>query len=558
MEELITKEFFIPNLKDKINKFVQSCVTCIISERKTGKSEGFLHPIDKEYQPLSTFHLDHLGPMPSTSRNYKHILTIVDAFTKFTWIFPVKATTTDETIKKLMIVTGVFGNPSRIIADRGPAFTSNAFQDFCNVEQIELVHTTTGVPRGNGQVERIHRTIIPVLTKLSISDAENWFKHVQNVQLFINKTYNRAIGMSPAELLFGTQFETAEEHQLKEIIEQEIAESYFEDRDSLRSKAKAQILRIQQENQKSYNAKRKAATMYKIGDHVAIRRTQFGTGLKVKPKNFGPYKIVKVKGNERYTVQKVGTHEGPFSTETSADNMTLWPQDERNFQICMLRRIGNFWRNLISPEEPERQRTIVIEGNIAAGKTTLTNWIRDNTNYLVIPEPIHLWHNINGFNLLEAYYNDRDRYAVTFQFYALLTMLKRHLYNGEQQNTKVMERSLLSTQKCVLPLLLQEGMIDQHQFDVFNKWIEFIEHAFDIPIDTNIYLRTTPEISFERIQTRDRPGESNITLSYLTALHNRYDSWLLPESEIRVYQVNANDSPIAVVQAISNIFRSLN
>lgn len=151
--------------------------------------------------------------------------------------------------------------------------------------------------------------------------------------------------------------------------------------------------------------------------------------------------------------------------------MTLWPQDERSFQICMLRRIKIFWRNLISPEETERQRTIVIEGNIAAGKTTLTNWIRDNTDYLVIPEPIHLWHNINGFNLLEAYYSNRDRYAVTFQSYALLTMLKRHLYEGDQQRTKVMERSLLSSQKCFLPLLLAEGIIDQPQFDVFNKLV---------------------------------------------------------------------------------------
>lgn len=198
MEELINKEFFIPNVEEKIDKFVRNCITCILSERKSGKPEGFLHPINKEDKPLSTFHMDHLGPMPSTPINFKHILTIIDAFTKFAWIFPVKSTT-EETLKKLKLLTGIFENPWRIIADRGTVFTSSAFQEFCTDENIELVHTTTGVPRGNGQVGRIHRTIIPALTQLSIEDPEKWYEHVRSIQIFINKTYSRAIGVSPGE-----------------------------------------------------------------------------------------------------------------------------------------------------------------------------------------------------------------------------------------------------------------------------------------------------------------------------------------------------------------------
>lgn len=253
MEELINEEFFIPNIKEKITKFVQSCVTCILSERKSGKPKGFLHPIYKEDKPLSTLHLDHLGPMPSTSKNFKHIFTIIDAFTKFTWIFPVKNTTTDEMLKKLKIVTGIFGNPWRIITDRGGAFTSTIFKEFCESEKIELFH------RGNGQVERVHRTIIPALTKLSIEDPEKWYKHVRKVQLFINKTYSRPIGMSPAELFFGIQIRTNDEQKLKETMEQELAEAFFEDRDQLRLQAKNQIQQIQEENKKTYNAKRKTA-----------------------------------------------------------------------------------------------------------------------------------------------------------------------------------------------------------------------------------------------------------------------------------------------------------
>lgn len=44
----------------------------------------------------------------------------------------------------------------------------------------------------------------------------------------------------------------------------------------------------------------------------------------------------------------------------------------------------------------ERQKTIIIKVNIGAGKTTLANWMRDNTDFLIIPEPIEKWHSLNG------------------------------------------------------------------------------------------------------------------------------------------------------------------
>lgn len=39
MEEIIEKEFFIPKLKPKIERVIQNCVRCILSDRKNGKKE---------------------------------------------------------------------------------------------------------------------------------------------------------------------------------------------------------------------------------------------------------------------------------------------------------------------------------------------------------------------------------------------------------------------------------------------------------------------------------------------------------------------------------------
>lgn len=78
---------------------------------------------------------------------------------------------------------------------------------------------------------------------------------------------------------------------------------------------------MQEENKRVYESKRKSAIQYKMGDAVAIIRTQFGSGLKIHPQYLGPYHIVGVKGNERYEVERIGSHEGPEATSCSVDGM---------------------------------------------------------------------------------------------------------------------------------------------------------------------------------------------------------------------------------------------
>ncbi|GFV63683.1 tigger transposable element-derived protein 6 [Trichonephila clavipes] len=57
-------------------------------------------------------------------------------------------------------------------------------------------------------------------------------------------------------------------------------------------------------NKKTYK-KRKKAPEYQVGELVAVQRTQFGGGLKLRPAFFRPYQITEVKPRDRYTVEKV-------------------------------------------------------------------------------------------------------------------------------------------------------------------------------------------------------------------------------------------------------------
>ncbi|GFX14333.1 hypothetical protein TNCV_1768271 [Trichonephila clavipes] len=158
-EETVKQEFFIPNLMNVVKKVILNCVPCILANKKTGKKEGFLNHISKESIPLSTYHVDFIGPLPSTNKSYQQIFTVVDAFTKFTWLYPVKTVPAECALEKLKQQQKTFGNPIRIISDRGSAFTSKLFNDYCDEENIQHLQIATGVPRGNGQVERIHGTL---------------------------------------------------------------------------------------------------------------------------------------------------------------------------------------------------------------------------------------------------------------------------------------------------------------------------------------------------------------------------------------------------------------
>ena len=168
--ELLSREYFIEKLDKRINEFIQNCLACILGSRKAGKQEGILRPIPKGETPLHTLHLNYVGPLNETKKKYNHILVIIDGFTKYVWLFPTKSTGTKETPKKIRVLLQHFGNPDRVVTDRGPCFIAGAFDKFCQKENVHHLKITAGIPRGNEQLERVNSTVKGVLTKINVME----------------------------------------------------------------------------------------------------------------------------------------------------------------------------------------------------------------------------------------------------------------------------------------------------------------------------------------------------------------------------------------------------
>lgn len=323
-EALIQRDYSITDLRNKISKVINNCVTCILANRKQGRKEGFLHSIDKGDTPLSMWHIDFLGPLTPTPKGYRHILAVIDGFTKFCWLFPTKSVTAKEVIDKLAVMEATFGNPEKLVSDRGTAFTSKDFGNYCSEREIRHILITTGVPRANGQVERLNAIIINVLAKLSMNEPDQWYRQVPKVQMALNGSYQRSIGMTPFKLVFGVEMNHPEYQSIKEAVQIEYVRCHEEGQEENRQFAKEQIQKAQIQQQRTFNKSRKEAVSYRLGDLVAIKRTQFLPSSKLCRKFLGPYRVTGREGNERYKVLRIGTHEGPERSYSCAEYMKLW------------------------------------------------------------------------------------------------------------------------------------------------------------------------------------------------------------------------------------------
>jgi len=169
--------------------------------------------------------------------------------------------------------------------------------------------------------------------------------------------------------------------------------------------------------------------------------------------------------------------------------------------------------------------TVIIEGNIGSGKTTFLEYFKKYDNMCVLAEPVEMWRNCAGHNLLSKMYEDKSRWCFPFQSYVQLTMLNQHTFET-QHPIKLMERSIFSARYCFVEKLYRDGTLPHPSVSVLDAWFKWLLAKADVSVDLIVYLRTTPEVVLQRIMQRNRQEEQNISLQYLKELHEMHENWL--------------------------------
>ena len=178
---------------------------------------------------------------------------------------------------------------------------------------------------------------------------------------------------------------------------------------------------------------------------------------------------------------------------------------------------------------------ISLDGNIGAGKSTLLTQIRNKLHDIhIVDEPVGQWtalKNAEGKNLLELFYEDKKRWAYTFQNCAILTRLKNIQDAVENLDSTMKEPQVIITERSVLTdkhvfaeMLRDGGDIDPLEWELYESWFNIFGKKF--PVRGIIYVSTNSTTSKERIKIRNRQGEDRIGIDYLDALDNQHKKWV--------------------------------
>lgn len=182
----------------------------------------------------------------------------------------------------------------------------------------------------------------------------------------------------------------------------------------------------------------------------------------------------------------------------------------------------------------QRPFTVIVEGNIGSGKSTFLDHYRNLSDFAVYQEPVEKWRDLDGHNLLQLMYTDPDRHSYTFQSFVQLTMAQLHTAKTNKR-IKIMERSLWSARYVFAENLLRSKKMAPSEFEVLKAWFEFLKgcpNEVDLSVDLVIYLRTTPEVAYERLKARARSEEKIVSLEYLQDLHNLHEKWIQQGAEV--------------------------
>lgn len=320
----VKENFYFPKMREFVTKYIERCINCMYY--KTPKiGEVYWHPLDKGNEPFHTVHLDHVGPFVLTERDNKYVLTIVDGFSKYVVLKAVKDVTTTETIYYVTEFICNYGKPTRIITDRGTAFTAAIFERFCRDHDIVHVKVSTKSPRSNGQAEIINGIIVRCLAMTTEEEEDtDWDFKLMEVQWALNSSESRVTKRKPFDLVHKYLANGLINNPLAaEIVKLNKEKNYTSKVDPIES-----LKANKEREERKISIRTTTPIKYQQGDLVLVKWDAPSTGQsrKLESKYKGPYQVKRELRFDRYVVSDVdGEQLGkkPFNTVVGFDRLKL-------------------------------------------------------------------------------------------------------------------------------------------------------------------------------------------------------------------------------------------
>ena len=195
------QNYWWPSIRSDIETELQNCDAC---SRFVVTKSGF-HPFTSITAKLPADHLqiDLSTDLPKSPEGYKHLLVIIDVFTGFVILRPVKNKEMETIARKLFKIFCLIGLPKILQSDNGTEFSNGVIRALVKLTGIEQRLISPYNPRADGKVERAIGSVTMIIKKLLHGVHENWPLFVPFAQLSFNNKISSLTGSSPFALMFG-------------------------------------------------------------------------------------------------------------------------------------------------------------------------------------------------------------------------------------------------------------------------------------------------------------------------------------------------------------------
>ena len=190
-----------------------------------------------------------------------------------------------------------------------------------------------------------------------------------------------------------------------------------------------------------------------------------------------------------------------------------------------------------------KYKHIAVEGNIGAGKTTLTKFLSSI---------------LNGSTLLEEF--EENKFLKTFYKtgeFAIQSEIQFLLDRSKQLNEfyKTNHGLIISDYYVDKSLIFSKMNLNEYEFKLLKN---IHSHLFGVfpPPDLLIYLDRSLDVLFANIMRRNRPYEKSMDLNYLKKLDHYYENWL-EGLDIPVIRIDADTIDLNRPDYLTKKFRQL-
>jgi hypothetical protein len=195
------KGYWWPKMRAGILSVLASCDACtrfVVTKRGYNPAEFITAG-----GPWDHIQIDCSVHLPASKDGYTAMLVIIDVFTGFIQLRPMRTTSAECVAQELWSLFCIFGLPKIVQSDNGPEFVNNMLRALVKLTGIDHRFISPYNPRADGKVERSIQTVMSIIKKLLHGSENHWPLFVPFAQLSFNNKVSSLTGSDPFSLMFG-------------------------------------------------------------------------------------------------------------------------------------------------------------------------------------------------------------------------------------------------------------------------------------------------------------------------------------------------------------------